>query len=35
MRILFVEDTVPLRTIGSGFVRSNDLVQVMASLGYR
>jgi glycosyltransferase involved in cell wall biosynthesis len=35
MRVLFIEDTVPLRSIGSGFVRSNDLVQVMASLGYR
>ena len=34
-RILFIDDTVPLRTIGSGFVRSNDLIQVMASLGYR
>ncbi len=35
MRVLFIEDTIPLRTIGSGFVRSNDLIQVMASLGYR
>lgn len=33
-RVLFVEDMVPLRTIGSGFVRSNDLVKVMASMGY-
>ena len=33
-RILFVEDTVPLGRIGSGFVRSNDLLWVMASLGY-
>lgn len=33
-RVLFVEDTVPLRIIGSGFVRSNDIVHVMASLGY-
>ncbi|MDR3534345.1 MAG: glycosyltransferase, partial [Rhodopila sp.] len=32
--ILFIEDTVPLRRIGSGFVRANDLVRVMASLGY-
>jgi GT2 family glycosyltransferase/glycosyltransferase involved in cell wall biosynthesis len=32
-RVLFIEDTVPLRRIGSGFVRSNDLVRVMASLG--
>jgi O-antigen biosynthesis protein len=34
-RVLFIEDTVPLRRIGSGFVRANDLVQVMASLGCR
>lgn len=34
-RILFIEDTIPLRTFGSGFVRSNDLIQVMASLGYQ
>jgi GT2 family glycosyltransferase len=33
-RILFVEDTVPLRMIGSGFVRSNDLIRTMASMGY-
>ena len=32
-RVLFIEDTVPLRRIGSGFVRANDLVRVMASLG--
>lgn len=34
-RILFVEDTVPLRAIGSGFTRSNDIVRIMASLGYK
>jgi GT2 family glycosyltransferase len=34
-RILFIDDTVPLRTLGSGFVRSNDIIHVMASLGYR
>jgi len=33
-RILFIEDTVPLRRIGSGFVRSNDVIRVMAGLGY-
>ncbi|HEY1931439.1 MAG TPA: glycosyltransferase [Acetobacteraceae bacterium] len=33
-RVLFIEDMVPLRMIGSGFVRSNDLIQVMASMGY-
>jgi glycosyltransferase involved in cell wall biosynthesis len=32
-RILFIEDTVPLRRIGSGFVRSNDIVRAMAELG--
>ena len=32
-RVLFIEDTVPLRRIGSGFVRANDLVRVLASLG--
>lgn len=35
MRVLFIEDTVPLRRIGSGFVRSNDIVHTMASLGYQ
>jgi GT2 family glycosyltransferase len=33
-RVLFIEDTVPLRRIGSGFVRSNDIVRTMASMGY-
>lgn len=33
-KILFVEDTVPLRTLGSGFVRSNEVVQAMAQQGY-
>jgi len=33
-RILFIEDTVPLRSIGSGFVRANDLVRTMAAAGY-
>ena len=33
-RVLFVEDTVPLRMIGSGFVRSNDIVREMSSQGY-
>ena len=32
-RVLFIEDTVPLRHIGSGFVRANDLLRVMAALG--
>jgi O-antigen biosynthesis protein len=33
-RVLFIDDTVPLRMTGSGFVRSNDLIVVMASLGF-
>ncbi len=33
-RVLFIDDTVPLRRLGSGFVRSNDLVHAMAGLGY-
>jgi O-antigen biosynthesis protein len=33
-RILFIEDTVPLRRIGSGFVRANDLIRVIAAQGY-
>jgi GT2 family glycosyltransferase len=33
-RILFIEDQVPLRFLGSGFVRSNDLIRVMAALGF-
>lgn len=33
-RVLFIDDMVPLRMIGSGFVRSNDLIQIMASMGY-
>lgn len=32
-RVLFIEDLIPLRMIGSGFVRSNDLIRVMAELG--
>jgi len=34
-RILFIEDQVPLRRLGSGFVRSNDIVRVMVEMGYR
>ena len=34
-RILFIEDQVPLRRLGSGFVRSNDIVRIMAGMGYR
>jgi GT2 family glycosyltransferase len=32
-RVLFIEDLVPLRMMGSGFVRSNDLIQALASMG--
>jgi O-antigen biosynthesis protein len=32
-RVLFIDDAIPLRQIGSGFVRSNDIIHVMASLG--
>jgi hypothetical protein len=34
-RVLFIEDTVPLRLLGSGYARSNDIIQVMAALGYQ
>jgi O-antigen biosynthesis protein len=33
-RILFIEDQIPLRQLGSGFVRSNDIIGVLASLGF-
>jgi GT2 family glycosyltransferase len=33
-RVLFIDDMVPMRWIGSGFVRSSDVIDVMASLGY-
>jgi glycosyltransferase involved in cell wall biosynthesis len=32
-RVLFIESMVPSRLLGSGFVRSNDVLRVMASLG--
>ncbi|NHN88817.1 glycosyltransferase [Acetobacter sp. LMG 1627] len=34
-RILFIEDQVPARSLGSGFVRSNDIVRTMAVLGHQ
>ncbi|OUJ14698.1 glycosyl transferase [Acetobacter sp. DsW_063] len=34
-RILFVEDKVPCRGLGSGFVRSNDIVRAMSRLGHQ
>jgi GT2 family glycosyltransferase len=33
-RILFIEDTIPLRRLGSGFVRANDIVQAISAAGY-
>jgi glycosyltransferase involved in cell wall biosynthesis len=33
-RVLFIDDTAPLRMTGSGFVRSHDLITVMVSLGF-
>jgi GT2 family glycosyltransferase len=33
-RVLLIEDQLPLRRIGSGFARSNDILHAMASLGY-
>jgi GT2 family glycosyltransferase/glycosyltransferase involved in cell wall biosynthesis len=33
-RILFVEDTIPLRRLGSGFVRANDIVRAIAAAGH-
>ena len=33
-RVLFIEDMLPLRSLGSGFVRANDLVHTMAEMGY-
>jgi len=35
MRVLFIEDMIPMSLIGSGFVRSTDIIEAMASLGYR
>ncbi|MCF3947282.1 glycosyltransferase [Acidiphilium iwatense] len=34
-RVLFLEDTVPVRRLGSGFVRSNDAVRAIAEAGWR
>ncbi len=34
LRVLFIEDTVPLRRLGSGFVRSNNVVHAIAAAGY-
>ncbi|BAK82826.1 glycosyltransferase [Komagataeibacter medellinensis NBRC 3288] len=32
--ILFIEDRLPLRHLGSGFTRSNDIIATLAGLGY-
>ncbi len=32
-RVLFIEDRVPLRSLGSGYVRSNDIVRSLARQG--
>lgn len=32
--VLFIDDTIPMRRIGSGFVRSTDIIEAMASIGY-
>ena len=32
-RVLFIEDTVPLRCMGSGYVRANDIVRGMVAIG--
>jgi GT2 family glycosyltransferase/glycosyltransferase involved in cell wall biosynthesis len=34
-RLLFVEDTVPMRMMGAGNARSNDLIRLMAELGWQ
>ncbi|MXV43734.1 glycosyltransferase [Saccharibacter sp. 17.LH.SD] len=34
-RVLFIEDRLPLRGLGSGYVRSNDIIRSMAEMGYR
>ncbi len=33
-KILFIEDRIPLRHLGSGFTRSNDIIAAMAALGH-
>jgi glycosyltransferase involved in cell wall biosynthesis len=34
-RLLFIEDTVPMRMMGAGNARSNDLIRMMAQLGWQ
>lgn len=33
-RVLFIEDRIPLRGLGSGYVRSNDIVRALVALDY-
>jgi GT2 family glycosyltransferase/glycosyltransferase involved in cell wall biosynthesis len=33
-RVLFIEEQLPLRRLGSGYVRSNTLITTLAALGY-
>jgi GT2 family glycosyltransferase len=33
-KVLFIEDTVPLRQLGSGFVRANDIVCAIVKAGF-
>ncbi len=33
-RVLFLEDTIPIRRLGSGFVRANDCVRAIAAADY-
>ena len=32
-RVLYIEDQIPLRRLGQGFVRSNDIIRALAGLG--
>ncbi len=34
LRILFIEDRIPLRRLGAGYVRSNDIIHAMSGLGH-
>ncbi|GBQ10462.1 glycosyltransferase [Swaminathania salitolerans] len=35
LKILFIEDRIPVRALGSGYVRSNDLLWSMSALGFQ
>ena len=35
LRILLIEDRIPLRNLGAGYVRSNDIIHSMAALGHQ